>query len=252
MYRRWQLWLGVSALALAALLFATSSASAQHWGHGGYYGSGYYGNPYYGAYGPYRSNWYGRSYYGNPYSGWNSGYYSNSYADYEPNYYYGQQPYYQQQGYTSFYQQEQMPQNAAMVHVRLPADAELWFGDDKTNQTGSERDFVSPELKEDKDYFYTLKARWTDQNGKEVERTQRVTVHRGAQAQVDFNKSLPQNPPKAERTKPPVEQNTPTPEPSTPTTKPPVEQKTPTPEPSNPTTNPPPVRTNPPPSNNKP
>ena len=58
-----------------------------------------------------------------------------------------------------------------MVHVRLPGDADLWFGGDKTSQTGSTREFVTPELKQDKDYIYTLKARWTDQDGEPVERT---------------------------------------------------------------------------------
>jgi uncharacterized protein (TIGR03000 family) len=198
---RWQLW--VPALALAALLFTTSSASAQRGGRGGwgnsgysngYYGRGYYGNGwnngYYGNgfFGPgyYNNGWYGRGYYGNAYSG-NNGYYNSSpsYADYDPNYY-GQQPASPQQGYTSFYPQEQMPRNAALVRVHVPRNADLWFDGDKTSQTGSERDFVTPELKTDKDYVYTLKARWTDPEGKSVEQTRRVKVHAGTHAMVDF------------------------------------------------------------------
>jgi len=244
MYRRWQLWLGIPALALATLLFTTSSASAQRWGRGGwgngnianfgntgygmgyypgqgfglnnwnngYYGNGYYGNGYYGN--GYYGNGYGRGYWSSP------NYASGGYADYEPNYYYGQQPYYQQQGYTSFYpQQHEMPHNAAMVHVHLPRNADLWFGGDKTTQTGSERDFVTPELKGDKDYFYTLKARWTDQDGKQVERTRRVKVHANAHAMVDFFRN---------------DQSTDTGERREPTAT--------TPERISPTTNPPPVR----------
>jgi uncharacterized protein (TIGR03000 family) len=262
MYRRWQLWLGIPALALASLLFTTSSASAQRWGRGGwgnsgwgnsgygfnngFYGNGfnngYYGNGFNNGYygNGYGNNWYGRGYYGNPYSG-NNGYYSNwsspSYADYEPNYYYGQQPNYQQQGYTSFYpqQQHQMPQNAAMVHVHLPRNAELWFGGDKTTQTGSERDFVTPELKGDKDYFYTLKARWTDQDGKQVEQTRRVKVHANSHAMVDFFRHDQNTDTSRERT-------TTTPERGTPTTNPAPVRDTTTPAP----------RTTPAPDNNKP
>jgi len=203
MYRRWQLWLGIPALALAALLLTTTPASAQRWGRGGgngnawnngwnngYYGSGYYGNGY-------GSGYYGNGYYGNnrwfgygnyPY---NSGYYYSpriygGYADYGQ-----QQPFYQQQqpGYSSFYPQEDMPQNAAMVHVRVPDNAELWFGGDKTSQTGGDRAFVTPELKQDKDYFYTLKARWMGGDGKAIERTKRVKVHAGGQIMVDFNRN---------------------------------------------------------------
>lgn len=210
MYRRWQLWL--PALALATLVLTTSPAAAQRFGRGGgrgyapgygqgnawngYYGPGSYGNGWGNGYG---NNWYGRGYYGNGYYGnnWNgrgyygNGYYDNTYADYEPNYYYGQTPQYQQGGYSSFYPSEEMPQNAAMVHVQVPRDAELWFGGDKTSQTGPARDFVTPELKQDKAYFYTLKARWTDDNGKAVERTKRVQVRPGAHIMVDFNRSSP-------------------------------------------------------------
>jgi len=214
MYRRWQLWLGIPVLALAALLLTTSPAGAQRWGRGGgnawhngngwngyygngyygngYYGNGYYGNGYYGnGYYPgfyglglgrgfYGNNGYGRGYYGNGYYGNSNGYYypSNDYADYSqtPN-----------SGYSSFYPSEDMPQNAAMVHVRVPANAELWFGGDKTSQTGPMRDFVTPELKQDKDYFYTLKARWME-DGKAVERTKRVKVRPGANVMVDFQR----------------------------------------------------------------
>jgi uncharacterized protein (TIGR03000 family) len=90
--------------------------------------------------------------------------------------------------YESFYpmsQQAEIPQNAALVEVRVPASAELWFSDEKTQQTGLVRDFVTPELKQGKNYFYTIKARWM-QDGKPMERTRRVRVSPGAQTRVDF------------------------------------------------------------------
>ena len=216
MYQRWQLWLGIPALTLAALLLTTNPAAAQRFGRpggyglglnntnawNGYYGNGYYGNGYGNGY--YGNNWSGRGYYGNGYYGNNwygNGYntYPNAYADYQPNYYYGQTPNYQQSGYSSFYpSQEDMPQNAALVHVQVPRDAELWFGGDKTSQSGPARDFVTPELKQDKDYFYTLKARWTDDNGKAVERTKRVKVRPNARIMVDFNRDSADTPDRSE------------------------------------------------------
>jgi uncharacterized protein (TIGR03000 family) len=207
MYRRWQLWLGIPALALAALLLTTNSAAAQRGGrrggnayygngyhngyygngyHNGYYGNGYYGNGFYGI--GVLGNGYGRGY-GNGYYGNGYGYtYPNDYADYDPNYQ-GQPPQYQQPGYSALYPPEDMPQNAAMVQVRVPSNAELWFAGDKTTQTGPAREFVTPELKQDKSYFYTLKARWTDGDGKAVERTRRVQVRPGAHVMVDFNRN---------------------------------------------------------------
>jgi uncharacterized protein (TIGR03000 family) len=205
MYQRWQLWLGIPALGLAALLLTATPASAQRWGRGGAnwngYGNGYYGNNWNNGYYGYGNGWYGNGYFGNNgwygrgsgngYYGnnWNNGYYyPNAYADYGPNYY-GQTPQNPQSGYSAFYPSADMPQNAAMVHVQVPRDAELWFGGDKTSQTGPTRDFVTPELKQDKNYFYTLKARWTDDDGKAVERTKRVQVRPGARIMVDFNRA---------------------------------------------------------------
>jgi uncharacterized protein (TIGR03000 family) len=47
------------------------------------------------------------------------------------------------------------------------------------------RDFVTPELKTNKTYFYTLKSRWK-RNGVLVETTREVPVSRGARVVVDL------------------------------------------------------------------
>jgi uncharacterized protein (TIGR03000 family) len=191
MFRRWLI-CGVPALALLTVLYAAAPASAQRWGsgrdyYGGYYGSGYYGSGYYG------SGYYGSGgYYGNR---WNRGYYSpESYGSnryYMPSSYATYNTGYDNFGYTSFYSGDMRIGNygiapdAALVAVRLPADAELWFDQDKTFLTGDFRTFVTPALRSDADNTYTMKALWV-QDGKAVEHTRRVQVAPGARVLVDF------------------------------------------------------------------
>jgi len=75
--------------------------------------------------------------------------------------------------------------NRGRIHVRLPADATLWVDGDATQQTGAERDFVTPPLEPGRSFTYTLRARWM--NGSEpVERTMKVDVRGNDTAQVDF------------------------------------------------------------------
>jgi uncharacterized protein (TIGR03000 family) len=75
--------------------------------------------------------------------------------------------------------------NAAHVRVRVPADARVWLNDTAMTATGRERSFVSPALDPGTEYTYQVRARWLD-NGREVNRTQEVTVRAGGTAEVDF------------------------------------------------------------------
>ena len=75
--------------------------------------------------------------------------------------------------------------NAALVEVRLPADADLWFDGHKTAQTGSDRSFRSPALEPGQDYAYDVHARWAA-GGKPVDETRQVTVHAGDHVVVNF------------------------------------------------------------------
>jgi uncharacterized protein (TIGR03000 family) len=168
MYRRWFYVLGVPALAAAAVLVIAQTASARPWFRGrravyyGYYGPGYALAP---------------------------GYYYSSYPTngYAPQYTLGTLP----GGYTSFYPSElggQIPDaNAALVDVKVPADAQVWFDDSRTRQTGSNRQFESPSLTPGKTYTYDIRARWMGDDG-EVTRTKHVTVRAGARVTVDFTK----------------------------------------------------------------
>jgi uncharacterized protein (TIGR03000 family) len=162
--------------------------------------------PWYGGYGYGYSPWYG---YGNRwfyprsygYSRWYSPYYSGYYGDnyyyggnysYGPDYYGGDQGYYTQQPYMSgqMYGTEGQGQfqedtNVAHITVRVPANADLEFEGQKTQQKGSMREFVSPPLTPGKDYTYDIKARWTE-NGRDMTKDQHVTVRAGSQAMVNF------------------------------------------------------------------
>lgn len=77
---------------------------------------------------------------------------------------------------------------SATVEVRVPADAQVWFDDTLTKQTGEARTFRTPSLPGgDKVFTYRVRARWTDK-GQAVETTKEVEVRPGKLSVVDFNK----------------------------------------------------------------
>jgi uncharacterized protein (TIGR03000 family) len=73
----------------------------------------------------------------------------------------------------------------AYIWLSLPADAEVWFNDDKTKQTGEIRHFYTAELTPHKEYVYVVRVRWM-KDGKPVERTRRLTVHARDRIHLDF------------------------------------------------------------------
>jgi len=196
----------------AVAVFATPNASQAQFGFRiGNVGIGV-GTPYYGGYGygygrGYGAPYYGGYRYGSPYYsgyryGWSPGYsnwYSpSSYYYSSPSYSYSTSPsysYYSTIPSTtttqSFYQGGQAidsaaSENAAHVRVSVPANARLWFQDQETSQRGSERVFYSPPLTPGKEFIYTLKASWTNENGQEVTRSRQVRVHAGDFVNVDL------------------------------------------------------------------
>jgi uncharacterized protein (TIGR03000 family) len=76
------------------------------------------------------------------------------------------------------------------IEVRVPADADIWFDDAKTTQTGTVREFVSPPLTPGHDYTYDIRARWTEE-GRHVSHTRRVAVHAGERVSVTFPAAVP-------------------------------------------------------------
>lgn len=204
----------LSLLAATALLLIPSVSQAQR-GRGGYSvgrgGVGYYGgSPSYGNWGYGYSPYYSRSYYPG-YYGYNSGYYPRSYYGgyYYPNTSYYNNSYYNNSyysdgsyaatpntsSYQSYYPSEgvtgasanvpEQNSRAVTMSIRVPADAEVWFGDVKTNVTGTERLFVSPPLEPGRDYTYEIRARWNE-NGRPVERTRTLQVHAGDRLNISF------------------------------------------------------------------
>jgi uncharacterized protein (TIGR03000 family) len=78
-----------------------------------------------------------------------------------------------------------VPPAAALLRVRLPADAELWFSGAKTTQRGDSRLFVTPEIAKGGSFLYEIHARWM-LDGKQVERVKKVRVNEGDRITVDF------------------------------------------------------------------
>jgi uncharacterized protein (TIGR03000 family) len=75
----------------------------------------------------------------------------------------------------------------ATITVMVPsADAQVWFDDNLVTQTGKERTLTTGNLADGKSYDYTVKAKWTDENGKKVEKTRNVTVKAGQTSTADF------------------------------------------------------------------
>jgi uncharacterized protein (TIGR03000 family) len=72
-----------------------------------------------------------------------------------------------------------------LINVRVPPNAEVWFDDQKTSQTGPTRSFITPPLNPDHDFVYHIRARWTE-NGRQVEKTRRIDVHAGDRLFVNF------------------------------------------------------------------
>jgi uncharacterized protein (TIGR03000 family) len=76
----------------------------------------------------------------------------------------------------------------AYVRLQVPPNSEVWFDEQKTTQTGSDRLYVSPPLASDKNYVYEVKVRWLE-NGQPVTRTRKVHVQPGAEATMAFGDS---------------------------------------------------------------
>jgi uncharacterized protein (TIGR03000 family) len=77
-----------------------------------------------------------------------------------------------------------------LLTVRVPENAEVWINGTKMTRTGTEREFASPPLTSGKDYSYDVRARWVE-DGREVERTRKITFHAGERRNIDFQSPPP-------------------------------------------------------------
>jgi uncharacterized protein (TIGR03000 family) len=78
------------------------------------------------------------------------------------------------------------PARRVAISLRLPVDAEVWFENSKTAQTGTARAFVSPPLTPGQDYVYTLRVRWKDGTG-QVEHSRTLRVRAGDTIALEFS-----------------------------------------------------------------
>lgn len=69
-------------------------------------------------------------------------------------------------------------QQTAWIDIRLPTDAELWVQGVKMDLAGPMRRIVSPPLRPDRSYVYTIRAVWR-RNDQNFEHTARVLVRAG-------------------------------------------------------------------------
>jgi uncharacterized protein (TIGR03000 family) len=148
MFRQWFLMGRMAVLAAATLLTAASVGSAQE--NGGYF-------KYLQSQG-----WYGNR--------------SNSYyrqPDVSPRF----------ENYTN-----PVVDQKARIHLEVPTSARVWFDNEKTTQTGSSRDFITPPLPTGTKYTYAIRVEWTE-NGHKVESTRRVSFQAGAHVDLDLTKS---------------------------------------------------------------
>lgn len=86
--------------------------------------------------------------------------------------------------------EEAVPPGAAVLRVRVPADAEVLVEGRRTVQRGAVRTFVSPPLAEGHHFFYDLLALWVE-DGREVARRRKVAVFPGDRLTVDFLGAAP-------------------------------------------------------------
>jgi uncharacterized protein (TIGR03000 family) len=201
MFRQRFLALGAPFLAAATLLFTSNDVFAQRRGGGGGRGGApastwHGGNTWQGSNSWHGDNWHGGDHWhGGYYPGWGFAlglgfpFYGYPYPYYSGGYYYGPSYY---PGYTNYAVPDtsSVTQTNALVEVRVPrSDATVWLEGVQTRQTGTEREFASPPLEQGRTYTYDVRARWVDNNGAMVERTQRVPIHAGERVMVDFTRT---------------------------------------------------------------
>ena len=86
---------------------------------------------------------------------------------------------------------QQATTNKAKVYLRVLVPTEhtkVLIDDQPTKQTGASRLYVSPALAPDKQFTYTVTAKWWPNNYTEVSRTRVVNIKAGQEVEVDLRK----------------------------------------------------------------
>lgn len=71
------------------------------------------------------------------------------------------------------------------IDLQVPADAQVWFGGQKTTQTGTLRSFESPPLTAGRTYTYEVRATWKE-GGREVTESRRLAIRAGERLTATF------------------------------------------------------------------
>lgn len=82
-----------------------------------------------------------------------------------------------------FFWPRHIDRSVAVLDVRVPAPAQLWFEGKKLTQAGGWHRYVSPPLTAGQRYTYHIRARWTE-NGKPVEVEREVHVGAGERVRL--------------------------------------------------------------------
>jgi len=83
------------------------------------------------------------------------------------------------------------------IHLQVPANAGIWFDGEKTIQTGSFREYVTPPLPTGSDYSYAVRVEWTE-NGRKLESTRHIRIRAGDRVSLDLSRpALAQKMPEA-------------------------------------------------------
>ena len=167
MFRKLLTIAGVLTLAVAVLALAAGPAAAQWVGQGwpivNSRGGGSSSPSYSGSYSPGYTVYGPGPFYAAP---------SYSYGSFSPE-------------HTVAYYCSAADDHAAVIDVRVPADAVIQFDGRQTTTTGPERRFVSPPLTPGKEYVYQVSVRW-HKGGREVTRTRSPSVRAGERLNVAF------------------------------------------------------------------
>jgi uncharacterized protein (TIGR03000 family) len=177
------------ALATAALLLVAPPATAQQgWQFFGGQGTGYPGA---GS---------GSGNYFAPAAGYTYGapsFYAPGYVYGAPGFYAPSNPYAAPYSYAApssaaqsaaYYGAGPSGDRSAVINMRVPANAVVKFGSEKTTQTGAERRFISPPLQPGRGYTYDVQVQWKD-GERTVDRHRTVDVRAGQQVNVDLTGS---------------------------------------------------------------
>jgi uncharacterized protein (TIGR03000 family) len=112
---------------------------------------------------------------------------------YYPDYGYSTEPIYRSSFYPTEEAESEPLGEPATITLKVPADAEVWFNNIKTKQTGKDRLFVSPPLIPGYSYGYQIRVSWSV-DGKTVSQTRDISVRPGQNVTEEIRGPAPGQP----------------------------------------------------------